>query len=923
MKKTALFLLCFTAGLIIYGQKQAANWYFGDTAGIKFNENGTITEFTDGELTTNEGCTTISDTDGNLLFYTDGITVWDRLHRVMPSANRVSGGLYGDPSSTQSAIVIPKPKDPNVYYIFTVDTSGANNQIDFGFNYSIVDMTLNGGFGDIAPLSKNLNLLVDSSEKISAVVKDCQSQELWVLTFGPSGKFIDEAPLFDTFYAYQVTDTGINTTPVTSTFDDLLITDPRGYLKFSPDGSKIACANVRSGLYLYDFNVNTGEVTNQEEISINLSPQNKPQFPYGLEFSQNNALLYVSTYYDALDPDEFIDKDAQYSALLQYNLAASDISSSEVVIDERITFRGGLQLGIDGRIYKAMSESYIQGLPYLSVINTPNALGLASNYEHNKISLSRNSTQGLPPFITSFFTQKINITGNTNDSQDLEICSGDTYELVAPFYTDATYTWYRNGNILPDSDNNFTVKDDLSGVYRVLIDLNTNKCEDRFEGVARVIFNPKPAALNSNITQCDEDAIKDGLTIFNLNEANASLTNNIDNYSTRFYLNIDRTIEIPNPNEYSNVSNPETIYVQVVNDDTLCISDVELTLSVSITDSFDTQLTVCDDDGVEDGFYVFNLNKADDAVVNELPDGLTVSYYSSYNDALLENGSLDNMYTNTKPYNQIIYARVESENNCYGISEVELIVNELPQVEITDLTYYCLNFFPETITIDAGVIDSSLIDKYQYLWDSGETTYTIDVNEIKTYNVEITDKKTGCPVTRQIKVEPSNIATFNIPNSKKNDPSSNNTVEILVSGEGEYEYALYDENNIEVYRSYQSAPLFNTVKPGIYTVRVKDVKNNCGVEIDKISVIGFPKFFTPNNDGVNDTWQLYGVSKMFEPNSKVLIYNRFGKLIKEITPLSTGWDGSLNGQLLPVDDYWFSVTLEDGRIFRGHFTLKK
>jgi gliding motility-associated-like protein len=143
-----------------------------------------------------------------------------------------------------------------------------------------------------------------------------------------------------------------------------------------------------------------------------------------------------------------------------------------------------------------------------------------------------------------------------------------------------------------------------------------------------------------------------------------------------------------------------------------------------------------------------------------------------------------------------------------------------------------------------------------------------------------------------------------------------------VSGEGIYEYRLLDENN-SVYAPYQNSNIFENVDTGFYTITVKDIKNDCGITSPyKISVIGFPKVFTPNGDGFNDTWQVSGVSKMFQPNTKVKIFNRYGKLIKEINPLED-WNGLLNGNEIPVDDYWFTVQLEDGRIFKDHFTLKR
>ena len=166
-----------------------------------------------------------------------------------------------------------------------------------------------------------------------------------------------------------------------------------------------------------------------------------------------------------------------------------------------------------------------------------------------------------------------------------------------------------------------------------------------------------------------------------------------------------------------------------------------------------------------------------------------------------------------------------------------------------------------------------------------------------------------------ITVLPSNQATINAITVE--EASENNTVSIQVSGEGDYEFALDLSNSL-----YQDQNVFTNVLPGFHTVYVRD-KNECGI-VDKIvSVIGFPKYFTPNHDGYNDTWQVYGVSAQFQPNSVIYIFDRFGKLLKQLDPKGSGWDGTFNGNPLPTSDYWFSVTLDDGRIFNGHFTLKQ
>ena len=434
-----------------------------------------------------------------------------------------------------------------------------------------------------------------------------------------------------------------------------------------------------------------------------------------------------------------------------------------------------------------------------------------------------------------------------------------------------------------------------------------------------LVVNPASTRIDHSILQCDEDGNLDGFTLFNLNEANGILTNNVDNLSTKFYLDPSRTNEITTTDNYANISNPQRIYVEVINEITSCTTDAELVLEVSVTDTFDTNIITCDDDGIEDGFYTFNLNDANNAIVNGLPTGLDITYYASYNDALLEQNSLESPYTNTTAFLQKIYARVENSNNCYGISEINLIVNPLPDIETEVFTSYCLNFFPEPIVINAGLNNGNISD-FVYNWSTGEQEYTIQINEIGTYTVSIINRTTGCSKVRTINVEASEIA--NIDSIEIADGAQNNSIVVNTSGEGIYEYSLINEDGATNYR-YQVHNTFENVKPGIYTVLVRDIKNNCGVTPQDISIIGFPKFFTPNNDGENDTWQVYGISSAFQSETKILIYNRYGKLLKELSPLEKGWDGIFNGQLLPTDDYWFSVLLEDGRIFKDHFTLKR
>jgi gliding motility-associated-like protein len=449
--------------------------------------------------------------------------------------------------------------------------------------------------------------------------------------------------------------------------------------------------------------------------------------------------------------------------------------------------------------------------------------------------------------------------------------------------------------------------------YRVENNANT-ACFDT--GSFMYTVNPIPPSFPDTLIQCDEDGTVDGLTIFNLTEADMVLTGGASDVSTSFYLSLaDAQSDTGNidGSSFSNTVNPQVIHVRVIDDNTGCYSLTELTLDVSLTNIMDSSLAVCDDDGTEDGLREFTLTDADADVLIAAPPGVTLFYYETYDDALLEQNPIGPAFTNTTPYAQVIYARAENANACYGISEVDLTVYELPDIIVEDEAIYCLNTFPDTITLTGGVVND-LPSNYSYLWSTGETSPDIEVDAPGIYSVRVTNAN-NCSKDRTITVLPSNTATFI--DIEVSDASTNNMITVLVTGEGDYEYSLDDPLG-----PYQDSNLFENVAPGIHTVYVRD-KNKCGVVEDMVSVIGFPKFFTPNNDGYHDTWQVYGISAQFQPNTKIFIHDRYGKLIKQLDPLGRGWDGKFNGKPLPSSDYWFAVTLEDGRIFKSHFTLKR
>lgn len=425
-----------------------------------------------------------------------------------------------------------------------------------------------------------------------------------------------------------------------------------------------------------------------------------------------------------------------------------------------------------------------------------------------------------------------------------------------------------------------------------------------------------PIANDITVIQCD-DEVADGLSSFNLSTYTDDIVRNeqgqvVPIWDISFFEDEDLNIPI-NSTNYTNTSNNQVIYARVFDDFTGCYNSSEVTLQVNSSDGIEASIEVCDD-FIVDGFNFFDLTEADIQILENSPVNASISYYVTYNDALLKVNEIVNDYFNEVAYSQTVYARVDIEDTCYAINEVNLIVNDVPNITQFEEVYYCLNTYPETITISGGILDD-IPNNYAYDWSTGETTINIEVNEIGDYQVLVT-RPAGCTNRRTVRVLPSSTAV--IETIEVTDVSENNTITVFVSGDGEYVYALDNENG-----PYQDSNIFEDVAAGVHTVYVKDIKADCGIVSEDISVLGFPKFFTPNGDTINDTWQVSGFSSQFPVTTTVKIFNRYGKLITILNPSNSQWDGNYNGKLLPSDDYWFEAELVDGRTFKGHFALKR
>jgi gliding motility-associated-like protein len=283
--------------------------------------------------------------------------------------------------------------------------------------------------------------------------------------------------------------------------------------------------------------------------------------------------------------------------------------------------------------------------------------------------------------------------------------------------------------------------------------------------------------------------------------------------------------------------------------------------------------------------------------------------------------------------NQIIKVEVVNPINlsCTAATNIKLTVNPLPEFSIDTPQIVCTSDPSFTVVLDPIEDNPSEIFDYQWTYQDGtilSNASTLTVSTPGTYSVTLTKTDgTGCSRTRDVFVNASELATITQNDITIVDISNDNSLTIDNSnlGQGDYEFALEDASTTlqdEPFFNYQDDLVFNHLKGGLYKLYVRD-KKGCGTSVLKISIIGYPKFFTPNGDGANDYWQIQGINAQFQPNSTIYIFDRYGKLLKQLNPLSNGWDGTFNGHSLPNDDYWFKVLLQDGRQFMGHFTLKR
>lgn len=345
-----------------------------------------------------------------------------------------------------------------------------------------------------------------------------------------------------------------------------------------------------------------------------------------------------------------------------------------------------------------------------------------------------------------------------------------------------------------------------------------------------------------------------------------------------------------------------------------------------------TDWVTCDTYGNNDGVFEFDLTSLSirNQVLNgQTPDtNFTLSFYTSSADAYNSNAvpiANPTAYQNDNPFSDSVWIRLANNTAavpCFDIVELKLFVNLIPEPQLLPEYFICEDHETDTLlnpaTLDSGISGANYLFEWTFNGAPyGSNSHFIITTQVGDYVVKATNSNTLCSKVASAKVV-KYAPYIDLNYSDAFDYPTFISAKVLGNGSGNYEYQL-DK------LPFQDNTTFNNVFPGEHTISVNDKDGHCNPAPIKAIIINYPKFFTPNGDGFNETWNIKHMAES-NPNAEIQIFDRFGKLLKQIYPSSEGWNGSFNGQPLPSSDYWFSVYYDEkdtSKVFRSHFSLKR
>lgn len=746
-----------------YTSKRSNIWYFGNYAGLNFNTDP-VSVMTDGAMIAREGCSSICDTAGNLLFYTNGAKVWNSTHVIMDNGDSLMVVLSpaNPPHPTQAGVIVPNPGNSNQYYIFTVPCMWTSPSYDMYFRYALVDMSLNGGLGKV--IQKDMRIgSFNATERITAVAHQNQ-HDIWV---------INREDNTNRFRAYLIKNTGIDTNNVV--ISDIGATSSgncnMGCLKASPDGKKLAmafwCDGGSAHYELYDFDNATGSISNLNNLGY---PSGASRYSaYGVEFSPDGSKLYGTTHMDR--------------HIHQWNLQAgtnADIVSSRVQIGTTSNYVGALQLAPNGKIYAALSIDGNTGYHTIGEISFPNMLGTACNYVDNGIRVDVNYTnanlsrQGFPNFIQSFLYAP--------PFSYVNVCLGDSTDFTISNTTNIIAAEWNFDDLASGSGNTSTLMTPShvfsdTGTYSVqlVVTFNGGTTDTTIQEVT--IFGIPVVDLGADTSLCIT-----GSYIINAGNAGSSYIWN-DNSTTQTYsVSSAGTYSVTVTNAYGcsaidsiDINIAQDIIVNLGNDTTICEgtslnldagnsgatflwndASTNETLLANSAGTYSVTVTNAGCTGTDS--IIISVNPLPQAslspngsvsICNGSAQQIDVSGGDSY---LWSTGEITSTIVVSPLADSTFYVTVS--NSCgVDIDSVEFLLNGGSASITATLDSVCQGQSTD-LTASGGT---------SYVWSTGETTQTITVNPLATTTYYVTVSGNGCNDSTNILivVKPAITATSN------------------------------------------------------------------------------------------------------------------------------------------------------------------
>ena len=455
-----------------------------------------------------------------------------------------------------------------------------------------------------------------------------------------------------------------------------------------------------------------------------------------------------------------------------------------------------------------------------------------------------------------------------------------------------------------------------------------------------ITVNPLPNVISvTPLEECENGT--DGFFDFDLGQKRDEILNGQD--SAQFSVTFHRdqadadNLDSPLGDIFTNTVNPQEIFYAITNTVTGCSNStgsffVEILEGAQFNSGGEPlDFELCDDNIENDGVAQFDLRDIEDEILDgQDPTDYTITYHFSEQEAIDNNEPLPFLYENlTNP--QTIWVRVSnniSPDICFEVGQIPLRVNPLPEFDLDDLYILCVNPNGSEVVPIPPILDTGLsAADFSFEWSldgnilPSEIAPSLIPTQGGTYSVVVTDITTSI-LTRCTSMDEAIVLESEVPNVIAEVTSQafagNHIIEATTTNVGDYEFSL--DNG-----PYQDIGIFENVKPGLHTVLARDI-NGCGIGSDVVLVIDYPLFFTPNGDGNNETWNIVGIDT--QPSAKIYIFDRYGKLLKQLSPTSPGWDGTYQGNIMPTDDYWFTVeyiepTTGESKAQTAHFTLKR